>query len=435
MLKKTLSLYILNYFRFFARLQLKKNPQATIVGITGSAGKTSTRLAIVHVLKNRGVVKHSFHANSQSGIPLNILGLSPKNYSLIDWLRLIVSAPIQLLLNWEHFDYYVVEMGIDGPSYPNNMAYLLSILRPDVAIVLNAGLVHAAAFDHLVKDKNPLRRSEKLIHLIAKEKMQLAKSLPKSGVAIYNLDQKDLVLQARDISSRKLTFGKSAKADIQILGHYHYLYQGIKYELQLSDVFSPEYEYTFAASLAALISLGISPSISLPLLTQYKSPSGRMRLFPGKHNTTIIDSSYNASPATMLEALKNLKNLSARKHKIAVLGDMRELGQSDKLAHKKLADWVATYADEAILFGELTKLYTLPVLAAKKFPVTHFSSMAKLVSHLQLTLHPGSYILVKGSQNTIFLERAVEAILKNPQDAARLCRRGKYWDKLRLKAS
>ena len=146
-MKKILSTLILNYFRFLARLQLKKNPRATIIGITGSAGKTSTRLAIVHILKTRGIVKHTTHANSESGIPLNILGLHPTSYTYFDWFRLIILAPFKLLSNWEHFAYYVVEMGIDSPDSPKNMAYLLSILRPHVGVVLNASLTHADSFD------------------------------------------------------------------------------------------------------------------------------------------------------------------------------------------------------------------------------------------------------------------------------------------------
>ena len=441
MLKSTLSQLVLHYLRFLAKLQLKKNPRATIIGITGSAGKTSTRLALAQILKTRAIVKHSSHANSESGIPLNILGLSPRTYSALDWLRLIIMAPVQLLAFWEHFDYYVVEMGIDGPDSPQNMSYLLSIIRPHVAVVLNASLAHSGPFDHLVKDTTPSRRSAKLIKLIAKEKMKLARGISPAGVAVVNLDQKELLGNHSGIASRLVTFGKSKGATLRLIkseitNHgftLHFIYQAQSYSLTLPDVFSEQYAYTFAAAISAAAALGIPPSRSMAGLSDYHAPAGRLRLFPGIENSTIIDSSYNASPATMLESLTLLKKLAGRHKKIAVIGDMRELGQSEKIVHKNLADWLILYCDEVILFGDSTLAYTLPVLLSKNFPAHHFTHMSDLTKYLHSHLSPHSYILIKGSQNTILLERSVEAILKNTSDVSHLCRRGAYWDHLRAK--
>lgn len=430
-MQKIISNFILAYFRVLAKLQLKKNGSATIIGVTGSAGKTSTRLAIVHILKTRGVVKSSVHANSESGIPLNILGLHPVSYSTLDWLRLICLAPFMLLTNWEHFDYYVVEMGIDSPDYPKNMAYLLQIIRPQVGVVLNAGLTHSAGFDHLVGDPSPARRSAKLIKLIAQEKMQLAQSISSRGVAIYNGDQKEFKNLASSLSARVITFGKTKGVDLQILLNFRFRYQGITHHLVLNDIFPDHFAYTFAAALAVCAAVGIPPSLSVPALSSYCSAPGRLRIFPGISGSTIIDSSYNASPLTMLESLQLLQKLSGKNKKIAVIGDMRELGFSEKLAHKNLADWLLLYSDEAILFGELTAAYTLPVLLSQKFPVHHFTHMSDLIKYLRSIAKPKSYLLFKGSQNQIFLERAVAAVLADPKDIARLCRRGPYWDKIR----
>ena len=102
-IRNKLAPLVLCYLRFFAKLQLKKNHQAKIVGITGSAGKTSCQLAVLAALgKNKGrlKIKISSKANSESGIPLDILGLKVKNYSPLDWLRLILLAPWQLVTNW-----------------------------------------------------------------------------------------------------------------------------------------------------------------------------------------------------------------------------------------------------------------------------------------------------------------------------------------------
>jgi UDP-N-acetylmuramoyl-tripeptide--D-alanyl-D-alanine ligase len=432
-MKKIISNLILRYFRFFARLQLKKNPQAIIIGITGSAGKTSTRLALVKILRTHGIVKHSSHANSESGIPLNILGLRPSSYSFFDWLRLITLAPIKLLTNQEKFKYYVVEMGIDSPDSPKNMGFLLSIVRPHVAVILNAGLAHAKNFDHLIKDTSPLKREEKLVNVIAKEKMQLAKGISSTGVTVINIDQKQFVKEKRDVVARVLTFGKSDKADLCILPNFRFKYQEITHKLVLPDKFPDSYMYNFAAAIAAAAAIGIPPTISIPSLSEYRAPAGRLRIFKGLFDSTILDSSYNASPTGMLESLKLLKSMSGTRKKIAVIGDMRELGLSGKNVHKELANWLMQYCDEAILFGDLTGQYTLPVLDSKKFPVHHFAQMADLTKYLRGIVRPKSHILVKGSQNNIFLERAVEAILTSKDDVPQLCRRGPYWDKIRAK--
>jgi UDP-N-acetylmuramyl pentapeptide synthase len=87
-MKQKIALFVLYYLRFFAKLQLRKNKNCKIVGVTGSAGKTSTRNAIYSVLKNKYKVKVSFKANSESGISLNILGLEMNDYSSLDWKNL-----------------------------------------------------------------------------------------------------------------------------------------------------------------------------------------------------------------------------------------------------------------------------------------------------------------------------------------------------------
>lgn len=441
MLKKTLSYLLLRYFRLLAKLQLQKNPRATYIGITGSAGKTSASTALVQILKTRGPVKYSSHANSESGIPLNILGLSPRTYSVLDWLRLIILAPWRLLTYYPRFNYYVIEMGIDGPDSPKNMGYLLSIIRPHLAVVLNVGLTHSGSFDYLVKDVDPLRRRLKLIQLIAKEKIRLAHGVRPGGIAVINLDQKELLAAHSTPSARQITFGYAKQADLRITKvsvtrrgfTLRFTYQTHSYTLTLPVILAKHYAYTFAAAISAACALGIPPTLSLSALADYRSPAGRLRLFPGISSSTIIDSSYNASPTTMLESLTLLKQLAGSRLKIAVIGDMRELGQSSKLAHKNLADWLMSYSDQVILYGQLTHAHTLPLLLSKNFPVRHFFRMTDLSQYLRTVVKPKSYVLVKGSQNELFMERAVEAILANPADLSQLCRRGPYWDRLRAK--
>jgi UDP-N-acetylmuramoyl-tripeptide--D-alanyl-D-alanine ligase len=440
-LKSKLSLLVLYYLRFWARRKLKKNPRAIIIGITGSAGKTSTRLALVQILKTRGVVKHSVHANSESGIPLNILGLQLKSYSHADWFKVICLAPISYYFWHETYDYYVVEMGIDSPHPPKNMAYLLTVIKPDISIVLGASHVHTASFDHLIKDTNPARRSAKLLALVAQHKMQLATATPALGTAILNLDNAPIVPHFRRVKARRLTIGRAKEAALQIVNtklsrtgfSATYRYQNQTETLKLPDIFGIEYATTFAAALAAGLSLGIPLRTGIAALSSYRAPAGRMRIFAGIKNTHIIDSSYNSSPSTLATALTTLEQVAPRAPHLLILGDMRELGSLAKISHQQLAKKLAQKEAIFVLFGPLMERYVAPYLLCAKKTVYTRATMNELLTLLPNLLKPKMWILVKGSQNQILLERAVSALLAHPQDQDLLPRRGSYWDKIRQK--
>lgn len=440
MIKKYLSLALLAYFRFFARLQLKKNPQAIIIGITGSSGKTSTRLALAQILATHGRVKHSAHANSESGIPLNILGITMHHYSFITWLKVIFLVPWRYLTFREAYDYYIVEMGIDGPDIPKNMQYLLTIVRPDVAVVTGIGLAHAEAFSKLVKDKNTVRKIKRIRYLIGQEKMRLAHVITSRGIVVLNADDAVIKNHQQGLRGRLVTFGLSPDASFRIknirLGSFGFraeiIHESHLYKLHLADAFGPDYGHTFVAALSTAHSLGMPLSKCLAALANYRAPAGRMRLFAGINHTHLLDSSYNASPATMKSALMTLSSLAKSPKRIAVLGDMRELGVLGKSLHQELARSIPSYVDEVYLFGPIMQTYVYPYLKRKLGGrAHHFDTMSALIKTLKERLKPHDYILFKGSQNNLFLERAVSALLNDKSDQKYLCRRGQYWDKIR----
>lgn len=430
---------VLAYLRFWAKLKLKQNVDATVVGITGSAGKTSTRLAVASILATVGLVKHSAHANSESGISLNILGLTPRDYSTFDWLRMIWQAP-WCLLKREGFDYYVAEMGIDSPTPPKNMEYLLSIVRPKIGVLLNAGLVHGANFDHLVP-AGVRDREVAITRLIAAEKFKMLASLPPDGVAIWNCDQPELEELTHKLKCRQLTVGRSVRAMVRIMGtnvsasgfEMTIKYKGKEYALKIVDLLPDHYGLTLAMAIAVGVAVGVKIDDAVSALATYRAPAGRMRVFEGINNTHLLDSSYNASPGSMQDALVTLAKVAPKGKRVVVLGDMRELGEVTEVAHRELAKQVVKYADQVILFGPQLKKYTLPYLQEQKFPVEHFETIIELTKYLQREVKE-KWILFKGSQNTILLERAVETMLANPEDKKLLCRRGEYWDGVRAKA-
>ncbi|MBI4215490.1 MAG: hypothetical protein HY602_02090, partial [Parcubacteria group bacterium] len=149
-----------------------------------------------------------------------------------------------------------------------------------------------------------------------------------------------------------------------------------------------------------------------------------------------IDSSYNASRETMIGSLRLLKTIAGKRQKIAVLGDMRELGSQTEKEHLAVAKTILETADRAVLVGPLMRKFALHYLEKHDFPARWFPASgqaAKSLLEVSQTsiLRGGEILLIKGSQNTIFPEIIVEALLSNKEDVNKLCRRGKFWDKKR----
>ena len=132
----------------------------------------------------------------------------------------------------------------------------------------------------------------------------------------------------------------------------------------------------------------------------------------------------------MIGSLELLKRIAGSGKRIAILGDMRELGNLAKPEHEAVARVAAETLDQAILVGPLMKQYVLPIFE-KKIPVHWFPTAGGAARFLLEVSQTSNLILVKGSQNTIFLEIVVEALLADKRDVSKLCRRGAFWDKKR----
>lgn len=455
-MKKQLATFLLAYLRFFARLQLKKNRHARIIGITGTAGKSSTRNALYALLQDRFRVKVSFGANSESGIPLDILGLKMRGYTPLDWLRVLILAPIHFFGFFESFDVYIVEMGIDSPFPPKNMSYLLSIVQPQIGIVLNAGSGHSFAFDSLIKSQDPKTRVEEATRLIAEEKMKLLFSLPKDGLAIFNDQDKNLQALSKRLSCRRAAFGKSEVNECQILGqqiHFdeqqvtsqfrfafhnrfgsfpHFLpKESQAFRVQFSQlVLADHYAESFAAAFLVAKELGLkNTEIVTALEKHFQLPPGRASLIAGKNHSWILDSSYNASSMfSMVELAKELP-LKKTARRYALLGDMREFGEETEWFHKKLARIANEGFDLIVLVGPAMAKYCYPILRKKSATeIILASDCFAAAEEFQHILQKDDLLLVKGSQNTLFLEEAVKILMDKPKQAKQLlCRQDNFW--------
>lgn len=391
-MKKNLSLIFLYYLRFFARLQLKKikllNPKLIIVGITGSAGKTSTLLATEAALTPNFRVKTNYGGNSESGIPLNILGFNNPDFSFLSWLIIALLTPFKLLTNWKIYDIYLVEMGIDSAKSPKNMSYLLSIVKPDIGVFLNVTSVHLENFSSLDQ--------------IAQEKAKL------TNIA------KIVIINKSDPLVKKYTKNKNIiaiKPTKMVIPNY-----------LLPDI----YEISLGTAMAISKTVNLETSIAIDnLKNNFHLPPSRSSVLKGISNSTIIDSSYNSSPLATSEMLNFLAPCLSPK--IAVLGDMRELGSASELSHQNLYKNALNSADIIISIGPETSRFFGP--KAKKFMYWW-----QAADYLKNNLPQNATILIKGSQNTIFLEELVKQLvptnqLKNYLSNQLICRQSKYWIK------
>lgn len=429
--------FVLYYLRFFAKLALFLH-RPKIVGITGSVGKSSTRNAVFSMMKDYFKVKIIKEGNSETGIPLGILGIDPGHYRLIDWIKTMILAPFRLD-NIKNIEYLIVEMGIDSPDPPKNMDYLLTIVKPDISVVLNAYPVHTMQFDKLYKDENEKKRLELIVKRITEEKLKII-TKAKPNIGIFN----ELILfYPTGVRGTKLIkFGKSSQAEIRYLDYQvslekttfkYFLTKDNKViEIVIKNFVLPKaYQEVFAATIAVGKSLGLTDKqIIKGISNNFNLPPGRASIFNGINSSIIIDSSYNASRAPVLTFLDLAKDLSKKEKRplILLLGDMRELGKEEKLEHETVAKKIVDIKPQQILLvGPNTKKYIIPKLTNLFKEIRHFKNSIEAGEFLRKQLPYRAIILVKGSQNEIFLEEAIKKILKNKTDIKKLCRQNNFW--------
>jgi len=439
-MKRLLSGLVLRYFRTLAKIKLKKiNP--VIVGVTGSAGKTSAMTAAAAVLSKNHKIKTSEKANSESGIPLNILGLYPKSFRPTDWLRLMLQAPLKAFTNKETYDTYIAELGIDSPFPPKNMGYLLTIIQPSVGIFTTVNSVHGQYFEPLFEKDGKKPSRHDIITAIAAEKGKLIESLPKSGCAILNADEALVVQLRKKTKAMVMTFGANPESTVRVKSAtwsdtgttFSFATTNETSTLSLESFLLPShYGHTLAAAICLGLYFGQTLSESTANLDRnLKLPPGRASLIPGKHGTKIIDSSYNSSLEPLLDMLSLLKKTPGAR-KMALLGDIRELGDSTKQEHEILAQETAEICDAVYLVGPAMQQFALPVFQGKKMPAFWFRNAYEAAAQLDHDLRPNDVLLVKASQNTLLLEIAVELLMENPENANKLlCRRSDFWQKQR----
>ncbi|HEY6957782.1 MAG TPA: UDP-N-acetylmuramoyl-tripeptide--D-alanyl-D-alanine ligase [Candidatus Limnocylindria bacterium] len=358
--------------------RIRDRQRIPAVGITGNVGKTTTKDATAAALGARyRVLRTAASYNNEIGVPLTFLSLEPSH------------------------EVAVIELGF---YVPGEIADLCRLVRPRVGIITRI-------------PERPVHFSRTpSVEAIAAGKAELIESLPRDGVALLNADDPRVRALATRTTARVVLFGESPEAALRASDVRTSGLDGLRfvasYEGRRAEVSVPiPGRHIIVAALAAL---GAAAALGVPLeeaavaLATMERPRHRMEIRRGD-GITVIDDSYNASPAAVLAALSVLREAAGRR--IAVIGDMLELGTLSADAHEEVGREAARSADVLIGVGELARTAVTAARAAGLDDTHTVADGAEALVTLKRIQRPGDTILVKGS-HSLALDRLADALVR-----------------------
>jgi len=404
---------------FEAKMLLKRT-RPHIVAVTGSVGKTSVKDAIYQVLKTKMHARKSEKSfNSEIGVPLSVLGLQNGWSNPLIWLKNIFDGAMLVVHPGNYPKLLVLEMGVDRPG---DMDKLTSWIHPDVVVLTRLPdiPVHVEFFD------SP--------EAVSREKLKLVKALKADGTFVFNQDDAKVLEAAQGVFQQSIGYSRyslspfTASADKIVyedgkasgfeftLTHLH---EAVIMHVQGS--LGVQHAYTYAAAVAVGSVFGIGITEAAAALHDYIPPPGRMRLIHGIKDTIIIDDTYNSSPTASEYSLQTLKEMKGVKRRIAILGDMMELGQFSIPEHERIGRIVAESADLLMTVGVRARGYAKGAQEAgmSEKKILQFEDPVRAGRELQNLIKAGDVLLIKGSQS-IRAERIVEEIMAEPERAGEL---------------
>ena len=359
--------------------QERKRIGMKVVGVTGSVGKSTTKEMIACVLERSfRVSKTPANFNNDIGMPMAVLAMP------------------------EDTQVAVLEMGM---NHFREIAYLSSIARPDVAVIVNIGTMH---IEHLGSQEG-----------ILKAKMEILEGMREDGKIVLNGDDPLLWGQRQNCPLKASYFG-SENEECTVKGSRVEAHEGaIRFWVTCGNLTFPvelpvEGNHYVSDALAAVtvgMELGVDPSKIQESLSQFRNMAGRQEIFEAK-GCTIIKDCYNAGPESMAAALNVLGNRTGRK--IAVLGDMLELGVCTQAEHYRVGRIAAEKADIVLAYGPNGGRVVDGALTGgiSSAYARAFDSHEALAQALKRMAKAGDVILVKGSRG-MHMELALEAFLRD----------------------
>lgn len=341
--------------------------EVTVVGITGSLGKSSTKEVVWKVASQRFNAVHSRKSfNNEIGLPLSLLEIESDT------------------------DVVVLEMG--GAYAFGEISALAEIALPEIGVVTNVSHSHLGRMGSL--------------EAIAETKAELPASLPPSGAAVLNGDDHRVRAMAERVRGRVILFGQASDCQVRaeaIESHglngisLDLLIQGERHHLEAA-LLGAHSAYTIMAAAGVGLALGMSAEEMLPA---FRDPSIRLRLLPlpGAGGATIIDDSYNANPTSSIAALDLLSETPAAR-RIAAFGDMLELGSYEVEGHRLVGRRAAEVVDELYTIGKRAAIIADEAERCGLAPevIHRLPGKPALTEVLRDTMRAGDFVLVKGSR-------------------------------------
>ncbi len=344
----------------------RKRFALTMIGVTGSNGKTTTKEMLAAILsKVDAGLKTSGNLNNLIGLPKMLFQLKPEHC-------------------WA-----VLEMGM---SEPGEIDRLAALAQPSIGIVLNAFPAHL--------------QSMGTVEAVAQAKGELLHRISDGGLAVVNADDPRIASLPQNPSARRVSFGirrgEIRAEEIQTIGT-----EGQRFILATPKGSIPvqlkalgqHNIYNALAACAALLEI-----VGLELLAEglesFAPYTGRFCLEPLSGNRILIDDCYNANPASCAAALQTLQEIRGERRALVVLGDMLELGHDEQELHRQLGRQAAQVADRLYLMGHLTAETAVGAESAGLAPerIVRSSNHAEIAADLIRLREPGDLILIKGSR-------------------------------------
>ncbi|MCD5381223.1 MAG: UDP-N-acetylmuramoyl-tripeptide--D-alanyl-D-alanine ligase, partial [Candidatus Pacebacteria bacterium] len=329
---------------------LLKRKKPTIIAVTGSVGKTSTKDAIYAAIKKHTYARKSrMSFNSDIGISLTILGLPNGWNNPFVWLHNIVEGFFMAFFSRSYPDVLILEMGIDRPG---DMEKLAKWIKPDMVVLTRLPNVPV----HVEYFSSP--------EAVIEEKMHLVTALKTDGVLIYNNDDPIIKSLLPEVLQRQVGFGRYLETDFtaredkvvynddQPVGiEFKLNHNKESYKLQVQNTVGTQHVFSCAAAMVVADELGVPLKAAAESIKSLSTPSGRMRIVSGLKSSVIVDDTYNSSPIAVEQALQALNELKYAKRKIVVLGDMLELGKYSAEEHKRIGSLVPAAANVLFTVG------------------------------------------------------------------------------------
>jgi UDP-N-acetylmuramoyl-tripeptide--D-alanyl-D-alanine ligase len=400
--------------------RLRKKNRIFVIAVAGSIGKTSTKLALAHVLSQTYRVQYQEgNYNDFVTVPLIFFGRKlPNIYNPFSWLLVFLRNEAVIAKKYP-YHIVVVELGSDAPG---QMAQFSKYLVADIGVLTAIVPEHMANFADL--------------NAVASEELEMRKFTTKIFA------NKDLVPPEYlgHLPSTTVTYGINQPADIQLTNirwnggedaTFDIVYGGITFLHGEHELVTEPQLYSICAAVSVGTELDMTTSAVDKGIRSIKPVNGRMQHLNGLSGALILDDSYNASPEAVIGALDTLYRMNASQ-KIAILGNMNELGKYSEKEHARIGEYCDPHELSFIAtIGPDANKYLAPAAAARGCLVKTFESPIDAGRFVKERLRQDTVVLVKGSQNGVYAEEAAKQLLALPADASKLVRQSRYWMRIK----